>query len=61
MNEKLDFFDLPTVGLSSGFVVGGRVLLAGLASDLVFCDGDREAEASALAVVGSRGGLFCRS
>ena len=56
MNEKLDFCELPTVEFSSVFIVGGRVLLAGIASDLVFCDRDREA--SALAVVGSHGGLF---
>ena len=36
--QKTRFFcELPTVGFSSVFIVGGRVLLAGIASDLVFC------------------------
>ena len=57
VNEKPVFFYLPTVGVSLVFVVGGKVILAGIASDLLFCNRGREA--SALLVVVPCDG-FCR-
>ena len=43
--KSLFFCDLPTVAISSVCIVGGKSILAGIASDLVFYDRGREASA----------------